>query len=514
MSVEGASAKIVRDNFRQRWNGGNLQTLYKKWWGVARGNPIQYIASRADANPPPLPEWDSYNPIFYPEDLKMWAKNKSIKHLDEVTYLPKDKVLKIESSDTTDIAIIQIVRSMPAQDNWYKLKPKWNIDVRAWERSAKDAYLIGISAARKYIYLENQWVSDEHIWSAMLKAANENKHNMNFRIIIVLPYDGLEAARYGANQDGGTKLQNNIKRVQRVIGKRFGMYSPISPNTTAGKLKRPQIYVHSKIMIIDDVWTLIGSANSGGISLEGVRTGADKPDTELSAIVFNKTFARSLRQRLWNEHLATDKVDIKFKSADADKFLIEAEKIKIKRIRFCPIYLASVIHHDLPQKTLVEIKARSRIVIYGGVSYFLSLTKLPGFSLVVDFPAPLMNWGVSLYYRWSLRLVEIDRTGKVIELEGKNFKLVTINDPNVDTFKFGRHAMTVVGQRTADAIQFWMEKESKSSQWAQLHCRVQLVPVGKEPADDERVYDSFRVSRGLLLIEKSFYRKIQKLNPI
>jgi len=47
------------------------------------------------------------------------------------------------------------------------------------------------------------------------------------------------------------------------------------------------MYVHSKLLIVDDKWALIGSANAGGISLTGLGV-ASEPDTELSAVILDE----------------------------------------------------------------------------------------------------------------------------------------------------------------------------------------------------------------------------------
>ncbi|KAL7718358.1 phospholipase D [Entamoeba marina] len=76
-----------------------------------------------------------------------------------------------------------------------------------------------------------------------------------------------------------------------------------------------QIYVHSKIMIVDDDWVMIGSANMNDRSLRGDR------DTEIAIIVKDDvkctvTFAGkkyignqscvNFRKMLWKEHLGLD----------------------------------------------------------------------------------------------------------------------------------------------------------------------------------------------------------------
>jgi len=498
MSVEGAAVGIIQDNFRQRWQGDDLNTLFKAWTGVARGDPTYTVHIQRDNNRPRLPSWPTPTPFWYPASLKEWATAEPINKVRLGRYISKAKGHQVapQNVSATDAALVQIVRSMPAISGWEDLKPKWNLDDRDWERSAKDAYLIGIKAAREYIYLENQWVSDEHIWSELLRAAERNKRNPTFRIVIVVPYEGLAAARLGSNQDGGFLMDINIKKVIDVLGDRFGMYSPVSWDEGLDELERPQIYVHSKILVVDDVWALIGSANAGGISLEGARTGADKPDTELSAIVYDRAFVTKLRHALWSEHLEKT-VTLKYSPADADLFRRNALAPR-RRIRYYPIYKAPS-HHRLLQTTIREVQSLSRIEVYGvNPEQPFSILKLPQFRLIVAFPVPATNWGIYLRYRWVLRLGNIGSRGVFEGLPNKNYKL--LNGAQIgDTFNFGFQPKAVVGQLTADAIQQWLIDNNRTDQWGQVSCRVQMIPFDN-PADAS----DFVIQRNFLLLEEGF----------
>ena len=62
-----------------------------------------------------------------------------------------------------------------------------------------------------------------------------------------------------------------------------------------------EIYVHAKIMIVDDVWATIGSTNTADRSF--------KRDTELNASIWHGDFARDLRRELFLEHLGIETGD-------------------------------------------------------------------------------------------------------------------------------------------------------------------------------------------------------------
>jgi phosphatidylserine/phosphatidylglycerophosphate/cardiolipin synthase-like enzyme len=253
---------------------------------------------------------------------------------------------KIDFNKATN-PYIQIVRSMPmGKDNNYEKNqcPKWNRRKdKEFECSVRDAYLIGIKAAREFIYLENQWIVDSHIWDVLIQKAREMAHVRDFYIIIVLPKKFLAEAGYGHEQSleqdfpprklaniatgiiaaasistgqiplaiaalsipplaswlGIKGLYGYVKELADIFEQKgnpenFGLYSILQPNATAIPVERWRIpecswdytYVHSKILIVDDKWCLIGSANAGGISLTGILT-EKQPDTELSAIILD-----------------------------------------------------------------------------------------------------------------------------------------------------------------------------------------------------------------------------------
>ena len=63
-----------------------------------------------------------------------------------------------------------------------------------------------------------------------------------------------------------------------------------------GRILTEQLYVHSKVMVVDDQFTVIGSANINDRSMLGDR------DSEIAVLVENETFATNTRMELWKEH--------------------------------------------------------------------------------------------------------------------------------------------------------------------------------------------------------------------
>ena len=74
---------------------------------------------------------------------------------------------------------------------------------------------------------------------------------------------------------------------------RVGTYSLVCQDKKTKKLR--QIYVHSKLLIVDDKWITIGSANTDKNGF--------KDSTEVNIGITSSQLSKELRTRLWCEHL-------------------------------------------------------------------------------------------------------------------------------------------------------------------------------------------------------------------
>ncbi len=174
----------------------------------------------------------------------------------------------------------QIIRTIPRWTYRFALRGDFGI---------ADAYRDAIARARRFIYLENQYLWSPEIVDA-LAAALERNRDGHFRIVVVLP----------ARADFG-KYDNDkqIERLREIDGGRgqfhaFSLYSS-GPATGPHGFGFVPIYVHAKIAIIDDEWYTVGSAN---LNRRGLAT-----DSEINAHTIDPAGARALRLRLWAEHL-------------------------------------------------------------------------------------------------------------------------------------------------------------------------------------------------------------------
>jgi phosphatidylserine/phosphatidylglycerophosphate/cardiolipin synthase-like enzyme len=115
--------------------------------------------------------------------------------------------------------------------------------------------------------------------------------------------DFSEAQRHAArlNDFRMADLNANISAIERnaveadlnIPGLKVHVCSLVAPDSPAGKDWMP-VYIHSKLMIVDDVFTTHGSAN--------INTRSMQVDSELNIAHEWASVTQGLRRRLWNLH--------------------------------------------------------------------------------------------------------------------------------------------------------------------------------------------------------------------
>ncbi|GFY92407.1 phospholipase D beta 1 [Actinidia rufa] len=225
------------------------------------------------------------------------------------------------------------------------------------DMSIHTAYVKAIRAAQHFIYIENQYfIGSSYNWSSYkdvgannlipmeiaLKIAEKIKAHERFAVYIVVPmwpegnptgaatqrilfwqhktmqmmYETIYKALVEVGLEGTFTPQDYLNFF--CLGNREDMGSDSSstessttntPQALSRKNRRFMIYVHSKGMIVDDEYVILGSANINQRSMEGTR------DTEIAMGAYqpHHTWARKLsnprgqiygyRMSLWAEHL-------------------------------------------------------------------------------------------------------------------------------------------------------------------------------------------------------------------
>ncbi|XP_077999833.1 phospholipase D1-like [Glandiceps talaboti] len=212
----------------------------------------------------------------------------------------------------------------------------WSAGIKHTENSIYWGYLSAIREARHYIYIENQFFiscEDKDVFNKIADALyvrimEAYRARQTFRVYVVLPllpaFEG-EISETGASSilaithwnyksicRGGHSL---LERLQREMSHPEDFISFYGLRTHSELNEQPVselVYVHSKLMIVDDKTVIIGSANINDRSMLGKR------DSELAVIV-NDTetiagkmngknykagkYASELRKHLFREHL-------------------------------------------------------------------------------------------------------------------------------------------------------------------------------------------------------------------
>jgi phospholipase D1/2 len=169
--------------------------------------------------------------------------------------------------------------------------PAYGGDVEVREIEA--LYLAGIAAARRTLYLESQYLASRRICEAI---AGRLREDDGPEVVVVNPEsaDGwLEEATMGPAR---LRLLEVIRASDRH--NRFRIYVPV---TQAGE----PIYVHAKIMVVDDRLLRIGSSNLNNRSMNldtecdlAIEAHPESPDRERLEQVI-----RGIRDDLLAEHV-------------------------------------------------------------------------------------------------------------------------------------------------------------------------------------------------------------------
>lgn len=216
---------------------------------------------------------------------------------------------------------------------------EWSMGMEP-ETSIYDAYLYFIENAKHFIYVENQFFisrSSEtqptpirnRIAQAILeRIIRAHAESMPFKVIIFLPLmPAFEAAvnraeasslrmimqaQYSAISRGPHSIIAQLTARGIKVDEYISFYSLRKFDFLDGKPITEQLYIHSKLLIVDDLVAILGSANINDRSMLGVR------DSEFAMIVEDghqipallngqptkvARAVRALRVRLFQEHL-------------------------------------------------------------------------------------------------------------------------------------------------------------------------------------------------------------------
>ena len=174
------------------------------------------------------------------------------------------------------------------------------------------ALLDGIGRARSLIYIEHQYLSSRSVVQALRRALNREP---GLEIILLLNQNP-DVTAYRRWQNA------RLADTGLLAHPRVGVFALWSGQKQNGRQRAiNQVFVHSKVVIVDDAWAMVGSANLDGASLDSYgddfsgpisrRVFRDVRNFDVSIVLTVRKSAgvtnpiRELRERLWAEHLAS-----------------------------------------------------------------------------------------------------------------------------------------------------------------------------------------------------------------
>ncbi|KAL2081324.1 hypothetical protein ACEWY4_023177 [Coilia grayii] len=190
---------------------------------------------------------------------------------------------------------------------------QWSIGTKVHEESIHLAYISAIQNSKHFIYIENQFFiscANKSIHNSIGDALTERilrayRERRRFRVYVVMPLlpgfegdissGGGQAIKtimffnYRSMCRGERSIMERLKSVMSDCWINYISFCGLRTHADLdGRLVTELIYVHSKLMIVDDCTVIIGSANINDRSLLGKR------DSEMAVVVEDSEFQPSV----------------------------------------------------------------------------------------------------------------------------------------------------------------------------------------------------------------------------
>ncbi|MFO0753480.1 MAG: phospholipase D-like domain-containing protein [Thermodesulfovibrionales bacterium] len=130
-------------------------------------------------------------------------------------------------------------------------------------REIRSLYLDALQAAQRLIYLENQYFSSCALYQALLDRMRE-AGRPKLQIVIILPkmpQDLVEEIAVGVSQE---EILRSLRDTAAATGHSLGIYYTTA---TAEDGREVPVYIHSKLLLVDDRFLTVGSANTTNRSM-------------------------------------------------------------------------------------------------------------------------------------------------------------------------------------------------------------------------------------------------------
>ncbi|HEY2064667.1 MAG TPA: phospholipase D-like domain-containing protein [Gemmatimonadaceae bacterium] len=168
-----------------------------------------------------------------------------------------------------------------------------------------------LARARRLVYVEHQYLSSRRVIAALAEALTRED---SLEVVIVLNQNP-DVTAYRSWQNARLRESGLLSHPRVGL---FALWRAKSSTTDDYEWVVNQLFVHSKVLIVDDAWLTMGSANLDGVSLHsygddftgwlGRRIFRDVRNFDVNVVMTSETHGRAdairtLCTRLWTEHL-------------------------------------------------------------------------------------------------------------------------------------------------------------------------------------------------------------------
>jgi phospholipase D1/2 len=258
-------------------------------------------------------------------------------------------------------------------------------------REVEKLYLDGIGAAKKSIYIENQYLTSDKIAEAL---ANSLSQKQGPEIIMVLPRESSGWLEQSTMDSLRARILKGLFKADRHD--RLRAFYPVSGDGETS------VYMHSKLMIVDNRLAIMGSANLSNRSM-----GLDSEcclaiEAEDDARIAEATV--TLRNRLLAEHLGASVDEVSDAFADKASLIETIESLsepgrrleKLAYSQSLPVDAAAIIpdHKLLDPETPIEFDRLMDRFSHDedGRGKLLPVIKIAGILLVLLALAAAWRW--------------------------------------------------------------------------------------------------------------------------
>jgi len=158
-------------------------------------------------------------------------------------------------------------------------------DIASGERSNFDQYCAAINAARRSIFIENQYVDVPEIVHCLLMALRRGVY-----VVLLMPAAPEVHLPISPERRSFLNARKELGRFEHFV---LAGIAGLGPDNC-----RQTVYVHAKLMLVDDRWATVGSCNLHRFSLFG--------NSELNVAFEEPGTVRAFRRELLREHLDRD----------------------------------------------------------------------------------------------------------------------------------------------------------------------------------------------------------------